>query len=165
MKKHLIELISDKENTAVTGSKYVFPVKVQDEKGDFSHYSEEYSMLKLYQLTSKFNREKGFVNDEERYFTQIGTIKGIKALLRELADLEHGTIEGRLSLFECVESDIPEYFDSKYFANSDNDPRERYKKKNPSTKEYLTKNGEQIYRFIDWVFDPEVKDIYVENDK
>jgi hypothetical protein len=162
MKKNLIELLSDKENVAVTGNKYVFPVKVQDEKGDFSHFSEEYSMLKLYQLTSKFNREKGFVNDEERYFTQLGTVKGIKALLRELANLEEGTIEGRLSLFECVESDIPEHFESKYFASGD---RDRYKKKNPSTKEMLTKNGEQIYRFIDWVFNPEVKDVYVENDK
>lgn len=160
----LVELLSDKDNVAITGNKFLFPVKEYDDAGNFTTYSENYALIKLYQLKSKFNRKSGFVNDEERYFSQLGTKLGLTALLREIADFEKGLIEGKLVAQEYVESEIPEGYDKIYFNNKDVDPKERYRKRSGKGGDYLTHKGEQIFRFISWEFDDDVKDILLEHD-
>lgn len=160
--RKLIELQKDVNNVDITGDVYIFPVKTYNEEGEHVGYDESLGLLKLYQITSKWNKKKGFVNYEERYFTQIGHPKGLKSLINELS--ENGKIEGRLVVHECLESEIPiEYHDLYFNSKTDTDPKERYRKKHSETKEYLKKNGEQIWRFVKWVFDDE-KDILVEHD-
>lgn len=161
--KKLIELQKDKDNVAITGNVFIFPIKKYTEEGEDDGYDEELALIKLYQLTSKFNKKAGIVNHEERYFTQIGSHKGLKALINELS--EDGMIEGRLVVHECIESEIPPEYHALYFSGKrDADPKERSRKKHKVTKEYLTHNGEQIFRFVKWTFDESERDILVEHD-
>lgn len=162
--RHLVDLLSDKDNVAITGSKYIFPVKEYNEAGEFTKHSDTLGVVKLYQLVGKINQGKSFVNDEERYYSQIGKIKGLTALLRELADLDNGTIEGRLVVHEFIESEIPEEYEDMFFNSKDDDPKEKYRKKTGKDGEYLLSKGEQIFRFVLWVFD-DTKNIYVKHDQ
>lgn len=162
--KNLIELLTDKDNVAATGNKYIFPVKVNNEKGEFSHFDDKLGIIKLYQVVGRVNR-KAFINEEERYYSQIGTKKGLNAILREIADQDEGTIAGRLKVLEIVESEITPDIEEFYFnSKSADDPKEKYRKKAGKDGDYLTHKGEQIFRFVKWVFNNE-KDVLLEHDE